>query len=236
MKRLFRGVVILSFITVTCVIAYFLLSAMKKLYIESWFFLDRSVIIGFLSGLILTSVISLVNFHHALCDHARERASLLDKFATEAESFQKILQPLQNESGAFTIPDQLQPALALALTRLDESAGKIMRAERISPLKSTTIEKRGRCASALAKAELAFDRALTSFAERCTAAFHAHSILPYLERESERQNAQQDLHHSLDQMLDALNPASDLKKAWAAYQDRIDRFLGTKPAIKPGKQ
>lgn len=235
MKRLFRGVVILSFITVTCVIAYVLLLAMKKLYIESWFFLDRSVIIGFLSGLILTCVISLINFHHALCDHARERASMMDKFAAEAESFQKIVRPLQSESGAFTIPDHLQPALALALTRLDESAGKIMRAERISPLKSATIEKRGRCASALAQTELAFDRAFAPFSESCTAAFHAHSMLPYLESESERQNTQQELLHSLNQMLDALSPASDFMKAWAAYRRRIDRFLGSKPAIKPNK-
>ncbi|MEZ4626665.1 MAG: hypothetical protein R2912_00645, partial [Eubacteriales bacterium] len=108
MKRMFRGVVILSFITVTCVIAYFLLSAMKRIYIESWFFMDRSVVIGFFSGLGVTLVISLVNFHHALCDHARERKALLNEFAAEADSFRRTIEPMQGEDGAFVIPDQLQ--------------------------------------------------------------------------------------------------------------------------------
>lgn len=226
MKRLFRGVVILSFITVICVIAYFLLSAMKKMYIESWFFLDRSVIIGFLSGLLLTFIISLVNYHHALCEHARERKALLDAFVAESDSFRRTIDPLQVGDGTFVIPDQLQPELERALVRLDDCAGKIARSERISPLKSATIAKRGKLASRIARAELAFDRAFAPFAESCGAAFHAHSVLPYLKDETERQAAQEDFMLNLSRVSDALQEKSSLMLALRAYHDRIDRFLG----------
>ena len=228
MKRLFRGLVILTFITVTCVIAFFLLSAMKKLYIESWFFLDRMVIIGFLSGLGLTFVISLVNYHHALSDHARERRALLDAFVAESDSFRGIIEPLQDGNGAFVIPDQLQPELERALARLDDCAGKIARSERISPLKSATIEKRGKLASKIARAELAFDRAFAPFAESCGAAYHAHSVLPYLKDETERQTMQEDFLRNLSHVSDALQEKSSLMLALRAYHDRIDRFLGVR--------
>lgn len=226
MKRLFRGVVILSFITVICVIAYFLLSAMKKMYIESWFFLDRSVIIGFLSGLLLTFIISLVNYHHALCEHARERKALLDAFVAESDSFRRTIDPLRGGDGMFVIPDQLQPELERALARLDDCAGKIARSERISPLKSATIAKRGKCASRIARAELAFDRAFAPFAESCCTAFHAHSVLPYLKDETEWQAAQEDFMRNLIRVSDALQEKSSLMLALRAYHDRIDRFLG----------
>jgi len=226
MKRLFRGVVILSFITVICVIAYFLLSAMKKMYIESWFFLDRSVIIGFLSGLFLTFIISLVNYHHALCEHARERKTLLDAFIAESDSFRSTIEPLQAGDDAFAIPDQLQPELERALARLDDCAGKIARSERISPLKSASIAKRGKFASRIARAELAFDRAFAPFAESCGAAFHAHSVLPYLKDETERQAAQEDFMLNLSRVSEALQEKSSLMLALRAYHDRIDRFLG----------
>lgn len=228
MKRLFRGLVILTFITVTCVIAFFLLSAMKKLYIESWFFLDRMVIIGFLSGLGLTFVISLVNYHHALSDHARERRALLDAFVAESDSFRGIIEPLQDGNGAFVIPDQLQPELERALARLDDCAGKIARSERISPLKSATITKRGKFASKNERAELAFDRAFAPFAESCGAAYHAHSVLPYLKDETERQTMQEDFLRNLSHVSDALQEKSSLMLALRAYHDRIDRFLGVR--------
>jgi len=226
MKRLFRGVVILSFITVICVIAYFLLSAMKKIYIESWFFMDRSVVIGFFSGLGVTLVISLVNFHHALCDHARERKALLDEFAAEADSFRRTIEPVQGEDVAFVIPDQLQPELERALARLDDCVGKIMRSDRISPLKSATIEKRSKCASRIARAEFDFDRAFAPFAESCSAAFHAHSVLPYIKDEPERQTAQEDFTMNLSHVSNALQEKSNLMLALRAYRNRIDRFLG----------
>ncbi len=226
MKRLFRGVVILSFITVICVIAYFLLSAMKKMYIASWFFLDRSVIIGFLSGLLLTFIISLVNYHHALCEHARERKALLDAFVAESDSFRRTIDPLHGGDGAFVIPDQLRPELERALARLDDCAGKITRCERISPLKSATIAKRGKLASRIARAELAFDRAFAPFSESCSAAFHAHSVLPYLKDETERQAAQEDFMLNLSRVSDALQEKSNLMLALRAYHSRIDRFLG----------
>ena len=225
MKRLFRGLVILMFITIICVIAYFLLSAMKKMYIESWFFLDRSVVIGFLSGLLLTFIISLVNYHHALSDHAQERKSLLDAFAAEAEVFYRMIEPLREVSGAFAVPEPLQPELERALARLDDSAGKIIRGERLSPLKSTTIEKRGRFASKNAKSELAFDRAFVPFAESCNAAFHAHSILPYLKDEQEKAAKQEEFLIHLQHIFDAMQPGSPLDTAARAYLARIDRFV-----------
>jgi len=228
MKRLFRGLVILIFITVTCVIAYFLLSAMKKMYIESWFFLDRSVVIGFLSGLLLTLIISLVNYHHALSDHAQERKALLDAFAAEAEAFYRMIEPLRKDSGAFAVPEPLQPELERALARLDDSAGKIIRGERLSPLKSTTIEKRGRFASKNAKSELAFDRAFVPFAESCNAAFHAHSILPYLKDEQEKAAKQEEFLSHLQHIFDAMQPGSPLDTAARAYLARIDRFVWVK--------
>jgi hypothetical protein len=223
---LFRGLVILTFITIVCVIAYFLLSAMKKLYIDSWFFLDRSVVIGFLSGLLLTIVISFVNFHHAMCEHARERSAQIEAFLAETDSFRRMMEPMQTESGAVAVPEQLQPELERALARLDDCSGKLARSERISPLKSTTIEKRGKLASKIARAELAFDRAFAPFAEACSTAFHAHSILPYLKDETERQAAQEDFMLNLSRVSDALQEQSSLMLALRAYQDRIDRFLG----------
>jgi len=225
MKRLFRGVVILSFITVTCVIAYFLLLAMKKLYIESWFFLDRSVIIGFLSGLLLTFIISLVNYHHALSDHARERKALLDAFVAESVSFLRMVAPLKSESSAFVIPEQLQPELERELARLDDCTGKITRSEKISPHSGAVIDKRGRCASPIARAELAFERAFAPFAESCSTAFHAHSVLPYFKDDSERQTAQNDFLRHLSLVYDALQEKSSLMLALRAYRGRIDRFL-----------
>lgn len=225
MKRLFRGIVILSFITIICVIVYFLLFALKKMYIESWFFFDRSVIIGFLSGLVLTLIISLVNYRQALCDHARERAALLDEFTAEAASFSRTMGYLQNNDSTFTIPDQMHPELERALAQLDDRAGKIVRCERISPLQRATIEKRGVCATKNAKAELAFDLAFEPFAESCSIAFHAHGVLPYLEDGSILQDAQEDFLRHLKQVFDGLKDESAMRTALRTYREKIDRFL-----------
>ena len=226
MKRLFRGIVILSFITIICIIVYFLLFALKKIYIESWFFFDRSVIIGFLSGLLLTFIISFVNYHHALSEHARERASLLDAFSAESESFLRATGQIQNSDGTFTIPEQLHPALERALARLDDCAGKLVRCERISPLKSVSIERRGTLVSKIARTELAFDQAFAPFSESLSVAFHAHGVLPYFSDESERRNTQEDFLRSLKLVFDALEPTSAMHLALQVYRDRIDRFLG----------
>ena len=230
MKRLFRGIVILSFITIICIIVYLLLFALKRMYIESWFLFDRSVIIGFLSGLLLTFIISLVNYHHALRDHAKERASLLNEFTTESESFLRSIGQIQNSDGTFNIPDQLHPALEHALAQLDDSAGKLARCERISPLNGTTIEKRGKLASRIAKTELAFDQAFTPFAENCSTAFVAHGSLPYFKDEDERRNTQEDFLRNLKQIFDALAADSAMRFALEAYRERIDRFLGVRQA------
>ena len=228
MKRQFRGLVILTFIAVTCVIAYFLLSAMKKMYIDSWFFLDRSVVIGFLSGLLLTIVISFVNFHHAVCEHASERSAQIDALLAEMESFRRTMEPMQTAGGAVTVPEQLQPELERALARLDDITGKIIRGERMSPLKSATIEKRGRFASKNARAELAFDRAFVPFAESCNAAFHAHSILPYLKDELEKAAKQEEFLRHLKHIFGAMQPDSPFQSAVRAYLMRINQFLGVK--------
>lgn len=236
MKRLFRGVVILTFIMIICVIVSLLLSAMKKMYFASWFFFDRSVVIGFLSGLGLTFILSLVNYHQALCDHARKRAALLDEFTAEAASFSRAIGHLQNSDGTFTIPDQLHPELERALAQLDDRAGKIVRCERISPLQRATIEKRGVCATKIAKDELAFDLAFEPFAESCSVAFHAHSVLPYLKDETELLNAQKDFFRHLKQVFDALQDESAMRIALQTYREKIGRFLGVRQTKKQDAQ
>ena len=64
MKPLYRSAVTLTFLTIIGIVISVLFVAMKRLHIESWFFFNPSVIIGFLSGFLLVSIISLGNIHH----------------------------------------------------------------------------------------------------------------------------------------------------------------------------
>ena len=230
MKGLFKSVVTLFFITIISVIAYFLLMAMKKMYIQSWFVLNRSVIIGFLSGLTLTCLLSFANFIHAQRSHARERAANLDRFFAESAAFQALARGFQTRQGKFEIPQSSQLALGAALARLEACANSILRCERVSPLKYSAIQKRGALASPIARAEREFDLAVEAFEESCVAAYHTHSSIPYLTSEPERQAAQGELQRHLQQVLEQLDPQSALSKAQRVYRSRIGRFLGIRQA------
>lgn len=232
MKGLFKSVVTLSFITIVGVIAYFLLTAMKKMYLQSWFLLNRSVIIGFLSGLILTCLLSFANFIQAQRSHARERAVALDRFFAESAAFLNLARGFQAERGVFEIPQENQLALGAALARLAERASSLSLCERISPLPYSAIQRRGVFASPIARTERAFDQSFVAFEESCVAAYHTHSSLPYLTSEPERQAAQVELQRHLQQVMEQLNPQSALSKAQLDYRSRIDRFLGARPAEK----
>jgi hypothetical protein len=226
MKLLFKSAVTLTFITIICVIASFLLSAMRKLYIESWFVFNPSILIGLISGLILTSVISLANFHQLQRGHAKELALELSDFTKESISLRSMLQTLQNEQGVFVISDEKHHDLELALALLNECSTKIMRCERISPLKSVTIRKLKNFATRIAKSEFAFYLAFSTFAESCHAAYHIHSILPYVKDEVDRQKIQDDFFRNLQQVFEALQPRSALEEALQQYGNEINKFLG----------
>lgn len=228
MKLLFKSAVTLTFLTIICVIASFLLSAMRKLYIESWFVFNPSILIGLLSGLVLTSVISLSNFHQLQRGHAKELALQLSDFTKESVSFRNMLQALENEQDVFVISDEKHHDLELALAWLDERATKIMRCERISPLKAATILKFKNLATRIAKSELAFYLAFSPFAESCHAAYHIHSILPYVKTEVDRQKVQDDFFRNLQQVFEALQPRSALEEALQQYGNEINKFLGVK--------
>ncbi len=230
MKGLLKSVVTLAFITIVCVIAYFLFAVMKKMYIQSWFLLNRSIIIGFLSGLIVTFLIAFANFTHTQRAHARERAASLDLFQKESTAFLALLQGFASEQGKLIIPQSSQLALGAALARLEERANSILRCERVSPLKHSVIQKRGALASPIARAERTFDLAFEAFEESCVAAYHTHSSIPYLTSEPERQAAQGELQRHLQQVLKQLDPQSALSEAQRVYRGRIGRFLGIRQA------
>lgn len=232
MKGLFKSVVTLSFITIVGVIAYFLLTAMKKMYLQSWFLLNRSVIIGFLSGLILTCLLSFANFIQAQRSHARERAVALDRFFAESAAFLNLARGFQAERGVFEIPQENQLALGAALARLAERASSLSLCERISPLPYSAIQRRGVFASPIARTERAFDQSFVAFEENCVAAYHMHSSLPYLTDSIELEAARTAFLQRLGQIYDMLQPDRALTQAYLAYRARIDRFLGARPAEK----
>ena len=231
MKGLFKSLVTLAFITIICVIAYFLLLAMKKMYIQSWFVLNRSVVAGFLSGLILTLLIAFANFIHTQRAHARGRAESLDRFSAESAAFEKLLQGFFHAQNTPAIPQSSQLALGAALARLEERSNSILRCKRVSPLKFSAIQKRGALASPIARAERAFDLAFEAFAESCVAAYHTHSSLPYFTDEAERGAAQVELLRLLHQLFEQLQPSSALNEAYRVYRSRIDCFLGVRKAL-----
>jgi hypothetical protein len=230
MKGLLKRLVTPAFIGVSCLIAYFLFLAMKGLYIESWFVLNRSVVIGFLSGLIVTFLIAFSNFTHTQRAHARDRAASLDLFQMESSAFLALVQGFSSEQGKLIIPQSSQLTLGAALARLEACANSILRCERVSPLKYSVIQKRGALASPIARAEREFDLAFEAFEETCVAAYHTHSSIPYLTSEPERQAAQGELQRHLQQVLEQLDPQSALSKAQRDYRSRIDRLFGIRQA------
>ena len=129
MKPLYRSAVTLTFLTIIGIVISVLFVAMKRMHIESWFFFNPSVIIGFLSGFLLVSIISLGNIHHMRRRIAKDILTDLNGFSSAAESIRTLL---PDWTDASAIPEQLHPELMRALSLLDERAGSILRGERLA--------------------------------------------------------------------------------------------------------
>lgn len=233
MKPLYRSAVTLTFLTIIGIVISVLFVAMKRLHIESWFFFNPSVIIGFLSGFLLVSIISLGNIHHMRRRVAKGILTDLDGFSNAAEAIRSLL---PDWTDATAIPEQLHPELMRALALLDERAGNILRGERLAPVKGTTIQRWKRLCSPLARAEFAFYEEFAPIAERISAAYRTQSMLPYLKDETERSATQDELMQNLSKLLLALRPESAFIVRMCDYRERVDRFLGarkTAPSDQP---
>lgn len=228
MKILFKSAVTLCFIAIICIVLSLLLSAMKELFISSWFVFNKSVVVGVLSGLVLTCIIALIQLMQYQRENAKERAELLRDFRREFDVFQAIVAESPHDGEALTISDEQQQALGTTLTRLNELSMRMLRCERLSPLKSGTAARFKRFASPMTKAEGAFFTALLPFAENAHAAEHAHHILPYLTDAAEIQKNRSLLGRSLEQMLAFLAPNGALDTVFLQYQHEVLRFLGIK--------
>ena len=225
MKPLYRSAVTLTFLTIIGIVISVLFVAMKRLHIESWFFFNPSVIIGFLSGFLLVSIISLGNIHHMRRRIAKGILTDLDGFSSAAESIRALL---PDWTDASAIPEQLHPELMRALSLLDERAGSILRGERLAPVKGTTIQRWKRLCSPLARAEYAFYEEFAPVAEHASAAYRTQSMLPYLKDETERSATQDEFMRSLNQLLLALQPESAFVAGLRDYRERVDHFLGAR--------
>ena len=225
MKPLYRSAVTLTFLTIIGIVISVLFVAMKRLHIESWFFFNPSVIIGFLSGFLLVSIISLGNIHHMRRRIAKGILTDLDGFSSAAESIRTLLPGWTNASD---VPEQLHPELMRALSLLDERAGSILRGERLAPVKGSTIQRWKRLCSPLARAEYAFYEEFAPVAEHASAAYRTQSMLPYLKDETERSATQDEFMRSLNQLLLALQPESAFVAGLRDYRERVDHFLGAR--------
>ena len=226
MKILFKSAVTLCFIAIICIVLSLLLSAMKEIFISSWFIFNKSVVVGVLSGLALTCIIALIQLLQYQRESAKERAVQLRDFRREADIFQAILTESANTAEMHTVSDAQQQVLGTTLTRLNELATRMLRGERFSPIQSATKQWLKRLASPVSKAEAAFLTALLPLSEHCHAAEQAHHVLPYLTDESEKQKNRLLLHQSLEQMLASLARGGALDLALLQYESAINRFLG----------
>lgn len=143
MKWQWKSAITLSFILIICLVVAVLLAAMKKMYIESWFLLNRNVMVGFLSGLLLTFVVSLSNFAHTQRTHARERAAALDAFSEESSALQALISGFGGEENAPAVPESSQLALGQALARLVDRVNAIQRNERFRRERAVRFKKAG---------------------------------------------------------------------------------------------
>ena len=228
MKPLYRSAVTLTFLTIIGVVIAILFVAMKRLHIESWFFFNPSILIGFLSGFLLVSTISLVNIHYMRRRHAKDILSDLDGFLEAAATIRNLLPDWTADPAINAVPEQKHPELERALALLDERAGSLLHIERLSPVKDTTIQRWKRLCSPLARAEFAFYEAFTPFAESCSTAYRTQSILPYLKNETERIATQNDFNRSLQAVVLSLKTGSALEERLHDYRARVDRFIGAR--------
>ena len=228
MRGQYKSAVTLTFISIVCLIVALLLVAMKKLYIESWFMLNRNVVTGLVSGLLITSIFSFSNLVYAQRSHARERASLLDSFSAQSASFLSFLGGLKTKDGTLDIPPAGQYDLGQALALLHERANAVLRSERISPLKGTAVQQGGMFVSPLAKSEYAFELAFSEFEQGCNEAYQLHSSLPYLADRSEQDRLFEDFLRQLRELALALDSGSALQATLALYRSEIRKLLGGK--------
>ena len=228
MKPLYRSAVTLTFLTIIGIVIAVLFVAMKRLHIESWFFYNPSIVIGFLSGFLLVSIISLGNIHQMRRRLAKDMLSNLDGFSEAAESIRALLPDWSADPVANEIPEQKHPELERALALLDERAGNILRGERLAPVKGATILRWRHLCSPLARAEFAFYAVFAQVAESAGTAYRAQSILPYLKDETERANAQNDFIRSLQTVILSLQPGSALVGRMRDYRERVDHFIGAR--------
>ena len=230
MKAQYRSAVTLAFVTFVCAVIAILMHALRERFIASWFMLNKNVLVGLLSGLFLTLIISLGNLLQVQRQNAKATTAGLNDFLTQAQSFLKLLGTFEARDGAFVIPETQEQTLSLALARLDETTAKLVQGERVSPLKPCLVQKRNRIVSPLSKREFAFYQVFSPFAEHCHAAYHAHNMLPYLKEASEQTAARTEFSSNLRLMADALAPDSALCTALNQYQAAIARLLHIKRA------
>ena len=228
MKWQWKSAITLSFILIICLVVAVLLAAMKKMYIESWFLLNRNVMVGFLSGLLLTFVVSLSNFAHTQRTHARERAAALDAFSEESSALQALIGDFGGEENAPAIPESSQLALGQTLAHLVDRVNAIQRNEKISPRTSRSIQKGGLFVSSIVKSELAFDLAFAAFEEGCVKAYHTFSSLPFLTDAGERQQALEGFSRQLRELSSALAVGSALSYTMADFRAAIRKAFGEK--------
>lgn len=226
MKVQYRSAVTLAFITFVCAVIAFLLQALHEIFITSWFVLNKHVLFGLFSGLLLTLIISLGTLLQAQRQNAKATNAGLNDFLAQAQSFLQLLGTYEAEDGSIAIPETQEHALSLALARLDETTAKLVFGERVSPLKYVAAQKRTRIVSPLYKREFAFYQVFSPFAEHCHAAYHAHNMLPYLKEASEQTAAKAEFSSNLRLMADALSPDSALRAALGQYQAAILHMLG----------
>ncbi|MEA4869157.1 hypothetical protein SDC9_137784 [bioreactor metagenome] len=228
MKILFKSAVTLSFIAIICIAIALLLNAMKELFIESWFVFNKSILVGVLSGLVLTCIIALIHFMQYQRENAKERAIQLSEFQKEAAAFQTIVAECSAPDGSIAIPNQRQQEMGSALSRLNELSIRILRGEQISPLKNATVKRLKRLVSPISMTEAAFYTALLPFAECCHAAEQAHHMLPYLTDKTETEKNRSELVQNLLEMQRSLAPDGAFVTALLQYQHDVRRFLGIK--------
>lgn len=234
MKPLYRSAVTLTFLTIIGIVISILFVAMKRMHIESWFFNNPSIVIGFLSGFLLVSIISLGNIHHLRRTQAKGILSDLDGFAESAESIRALLPGRDADLSAPATPSQTNPEVMRALALLDERAGSLLRGERLSPLKDTTILRWKYLCTPLARVEYAFYELFTPVAESASAAYRTQSILPYLTDETERAATQEEFLRSLNTLASALRPESAFIDRMRDYRESVDHFLGARRITPKG--
>ena len=231
MKPLYRSAVTLTFLTIIGIVSSVLFAAMKRLHIESWFFFNPSITVGFLSGFLLVCIISLGNIHHLRRRQAKDILSNLDGFSNAAESIRGLFPDGAANLTAPAVPEPTHQQLMRALAVLDERTGILLRGERLAFVKGTTIQRWNRLCSPLARTEFGFYEAFAPIAESASAAYRTLSILPYLADEPERITTQNEFLFRLQALILAIQPESALEEQLRNYRAIVDHFIGARRVL-----